>query len=84
MKFIVRLTERIQVIMKEGNLGSFLLGASFSIAFCPTMFVLFFVWLMPTVVSTSSGFALPVVFGSATSIPLLLIFALFEVLMQSV
>ncbi|KGR89718.1 cytochrome C biosynthesis protein [Ureibacillus massiliensis 4400831 = CIP 108448 = CCUG 49529] len=79
MEFLGRITERVPVIMKEGKLGSFLLGASFSLAFCPTMFVLFFVWLMPTVVSTSYGFALPAVFGIATSIPLLLIFALIEV-----
>lgn len=79
MKFIVHLSERIPIIMKEGKLGSFLLGASFSLGFCPTMFVLFFVWLMPTVISTSYGIALPAVFGVATSIPLLLIFALIEV-----
>ncbi|WP_097150674.1 urease accessory protein UreH domain-containing protein [Ureibacillus acetophenoni] len=78
MKFLGQITNRIPVRMKEGKLGSFLLGASFSLAFCPTMFVLFFVWLMPTVVTTSYGFALPAVFGLATSIPLLLIFALLE------
>lgn len=74
--FINRLTMRIPMVLKEGKLGSFLLGASFSIAFCPTMFVLFFVWLMPTVVSTSYGFILPAVFGIATSIPLILLFVL--------
>lgn len=76
--FIDRLTTKIPLVMKEGKLGSFLLGASFSIAFCPTMFVLFFIWLMPTVVTTSYGFVLPAVFGLATSIPLLVIFALIE------
>ncbi|WOV86503.1 sulfite exporter TauE/SafE family protein [Sporosarcina oncorhynchi] len=69
-----RLTMRIPVRMREGKMGSFLLGASFSLAFCPTMFVLFFVWLMPLVSSTSYGLVLPAVFGIATSFPLLLIF----------
>ncbi|SOC18047.1 cytochrome c biogenesis protein CcdA [Ureibacillus xyleni] len=78
LRFIDRLTTKIPLVMKEGKLGSFLLGASFSIAFCPTMFVLFFVWLMPTVVNTSYGFVLPAFFGLATSIPLLIIFALIE------
>ncbi len=78
MKFLGKFNHHIPVIMKEGKLGSFLLGASFSLAFCPTMFVLFFVWLMPTVVTTSYGFALPAVFGVSTSIPLLIIFAFIE------
>ncbi|TSI06213.1 sulfite exporter TauE/SafE family protein [Lysinibacillus sp. BW-2-10] len=78
LKFINRLTQRIPVIMKEGKVGSFLLGASFSLAFCPTMFVLFFVWLMPVVGSSSYGFTLPAIFAIATSIPLLVIFALIE------
>lgn len=58
---------------KKGMIGAFLLGASFAIAFCPTMFVLFFVWLMPTVVSTSYGLVLPAIFGLATSIPVIII-----------
>jgi len=74
LRFLSRLTMRIPMVLKEGKFGSFMLGASFSLAFCPTMFVLFFVWLMPTVVSTSYGFILPAVFGIATSIPLILLF----------
>ncbi|MEG0449772.1 MAG: sulfite exporter TauE/SafE family protein, partial [Lysinibacillus sp.] len=71
-----QLTAKLPMAMKEGKFGSFMLGASFSLAFCPTMFVLFFVWLMPTVVSTSYGFILPTVFGIATAMPLILIFVL--------
>lgn len=74
--FINRLTTNIPLILKGGMLGSFLLGASFAIAFCPTMFVLFFVWLMPIVVSTSYGFTLPAIFGLSTSVPFILILAL--------
>lgn len=76
LRFLNRLTMYIPMALKEGKSGSFMLGASFSLAFCPTMFVLFFVWLMPTVVSTSYGFLLPAVFGIATSIPLILLFVL--------
>ncbi|MCK1998340.1 sulfite exporter TauE/SafE family protein [Psychrobacillus psychrodurans] len=72
--FLNRLSTYIPMVLKEGKFGSFMLGASFSLAFCPTMFVLFFVWLMPTVVSTSYGFILPAAFGIATSIPLILLF----------
>ncbi|MFL0584353.1 sulfite exporter TauE/SafE family protein [Solibacillus silvestris] len=67
---------RIPGSLKEGKIGSFLLGASFAISFCPTMFVLFFVWLMPTVASTSYGLVLPTIFGVATSIPLIMILGL--------
>lgn len=75
LRFLDRLT-RIPIFLKEGKFGSFLMGASFSIAFCPTMFVLFFVWLMPTVATSSYGFILPAVFGIATAVPLILLFGL--------
>lgn len=76
LKFLNRLTMHVPSNLKEGKVSSFLLGASFAIAFCPTMFVLFFVWLMPTVVSTSYGLVLPAVFGVATSIPLIIVIGL--------
>lgn len=52
--------------------GSFLMGVSFSIAFCPTMFSLFFFTLMPIVVHYSYGALLPSVFAIGTSIPVLI------------
>ncbi|EON70530.1 sulfite exporter TauE/SafE family protein [Lysinibacillus sphaericus] len=76
LKFLNRLPSLIPQMLKEGKFGSFLMGASFSMAFCPTMFVLFFVWLMPTVVTTSYGLILPGIFGIATSVPLILMLAL--------
>ncbi|MBH0229174.1 sulfite exporter TauE/SafE family protein [Halobacillus yeomjeoni] len=57
--------------------GSFLMGVSFTLAFCPTMFVLFFMTLMPVVFSSGYGAVLPAVFGIGTSLPLLLIVFLF-------
>lgn len=55
----------------KGNIGAFLLGISYSVAFCPTMFVLFFVKLMPITLTDSLGFTLPPIFGIGTSLPLL-------------
>ncbi|MFS0576465.1 sulfite exporter TauE/SafE family protein [Sporosarcina sp. 179-K 3D1 HS] len=76
LRFLYRLTSHIPSRLREGKLSSFLLGASFAIAFCPTMFVLFFVWLMPLVTTASYGLFLPAVFGLATSLPLLLLLLL--------
>lgn len=49
------------------------MGVSFTLAFCPTMFVLFLFTLMPVVLVTSYGVVLPSVFGIGTSLPLLLV-----------
>jgi len=73
LRILNRISKNVPTILKEGYIGSFFLGASFAIAFCPTMFVLYFVWLMPTVMSTSYGLVLPAIFGLATSIPLVII-----------
>lgn len=64
---------KIPTRLRDSYLGSFLMGASFTLAFCPTMFVLFILTLMPIVLETSYGFVLPSVFGIGTSLPLLLI-----------
>jgi cytochrome c-type biogenesis protein len=58
--------------LRDSKLGSFLMGVSFTLAFCPTMFILFFATLMPIVLSTSYGAVLPSIFGIGTSIPLIL------------
>ncbi|MEI5906688.1 sulfite exporter TauE/SafE family protein [Bacillus spongiae] len=57
----------------ESAIGSFLLGMSFSLAFCPTMFVLFFVTLMPVVFSSPMGFIMPTLFAIGTALPLIII-----------
>lgn len=64
---------KIPTRLRDSYLGSFLMGASFTLAFCPTMFVLFILTLMPVVLETSYGFVLPSVFGIGTSLPLLFI-----------
>lgn len=80
LTFLQRLPLLLPPLVKEGKIGSFLMGASFSIAFCPTMFVLFFVWLMPLVASTSYGLLLPSIFGVATAVPLIIMLLLINVL----
>lgn len=65
------LTKWIPSYEREGKLGSFLMGISFSIAFCPTMFTLFFFTLMPIVLTSSYGAILPSIFAIGTSVPVL-------------
>ena len=55
--------------------GPFMLGFLFSLAFCPTMFLIFFGLLMPLSLTATTGIALPPVFAVGTSIPF--IFVLF-------
>ena len=64
-----RIPERLQ---KKGNTGAFLMGVSFTLGFCPTMFVLFFITLMPMAMSVSYGAALPGIFAIGTSFPLII------------
>ncbi len=58
---------------KKGAWGAFLLGFSFSLGFCPTMFLLFFVLLMPAAVNAGTGVIVPPVFAVGTSLPLLFV-----------
>jgi cytochrome c-type biogenesis protein len=72
LNWISRLTSRISVRNRGGIWGSFLMGVSFSIAFCPTMFVLFFLTLMPMVLKSAYGAILPPIFAIGTSLPLII------------
>lgn len=67
-KFTIGLKPHIHEKVK-GKWGAFLLGSSFSLGFCPTMFSLFFFLLMPLALSTSYGAILPTVFSIGTSFP---------------
>lgn len=57
---------------KGGKVGSFLLGLSFSLGFCPTMFILFFIVLMPMALAVPYGAVIPSIFAIGTSIPLII------------
>ncbi|PYZ94077.1 cytochrome C biosynthesis protein [Salipaludibacillus keqinensis] len=58
---------------RRGKWGAFMLGFSFSLGFCPTMFILFFVLLMPLTLATGYGAVLPSVFAIGTSVPFLFV-----------
>lgn len=59
-------------LQKKGPLGAFLIGVSFTLGFCPTMFVLFFITLMPMAMAVSYGPVLPAFFAIGTSLPLII------------
>ncbi|PRO64661.1 sulfite exporter TauE/SafE family protein [Alkalicoccus urumqiensis] len=58
---------------RPGSVGAFLLGFTFSLGFCPTMFILFFTLLMPQAVASPAGFIMPPLFALGTSLPLVLL-----------
>lgn len=76
---VIRFTKIISLgsipakFQKKGNLGAFLMGVSFTLGFCPTMFSLFFILLMPMATSVSYGAVLPVIFALGTTMPLFII-----------
>ncbi|TFB18523.1 sulfite exporter TauE/SafE family protein [Filobacillus milosensis] len=66
------LRQRNNKFINNGKASSFLFGVMYSLGFCPTMFVLFFVTLMPMVLSSSYGMILPSLFGIGTAFPFLI------------
>ncbi len=67
--FSLRLRERVG----SGPLGALLLGIAFSFAFCPTLALLFFGYVIPMSVSSSAGALYPAVFALGTMAPLILV-----------
>ncbi len=55
----------------EGAKGAFALGLVFSLAFCPTLFWLFFGLLMPLALASQGGWLFPGTFAVGTALPLL-------------
>ncbi|MFE8694802.1 sulfite exporter TauE/SafE family protein [Cytobacillus sp. FJAT-53684] len=72
LKWVTKLSAKLPSFKGKGKAGSFLMGVAFSIAFCPTMFSLFFFGLMPLVLNASYGAILPPIFAIGTSIPLII------------
>lgn len=67
------LTDKLSDKFKNrGMLGAFLLGVVFALAFCPYSGALFFVVLLPMMMSATEGLALPVVFAVGTGLPVIL------------
>ncbi|PEG10642.1 cytochrome C biosynthesis protein [Bacillus wiedmannii] len=63
----------IKFIQKQNEVGSFLLGFFFSLAFCPTMFVLFFGTLIPLSFSYNYGYLFPIFFSIGTALPIVIL-----------
>lgn len=59
--------------MLKGNLGSFLLGVLFALAFCPTSGLFYFGMLIPMSATEPGGYLLPVVYAVATGLPVVLV-----------
>ena len=59
-------------VLTRGFLGSLFLGMLFALAFCPVSAALFFGGLIPIAIKAKSGFALPLIYGIGTGLPVLL------------
>jgi len=72
-----RLAARVKHRLPQGGVsGAFGLGAAFAFAFCPTLALLFFTFLLPLTLATNGGFVLPGFFALGTMLPLALFTAL--------
>ncbi|MGH2797812.1 MAG: sulfite exporter TauE/SafE family protein [Thermoleophilaceae bacterium] len=56
--------------------GAFVLGMAFALAFCPTLFLLFFGLLIPLALASPGGLVFPALFALGTAAPLLVLLAL--------
>jgi cytochrome c-type biogenesis protein len=65
------LADWIEARAGGGTGGAFLLGAAFSFAFCPTLFLLFFVLTIPLALTSPVGVVYPALFALGTALPLL-------------
>jgi len=67
------LKERMsQKLLDQGLLGCFFLGILFALSFCPFSAVLFFGMLVPLALSTKDPIGVPLAFGFATGLPVIL------------
>ena len=71
-RFGQRLAARLAGRLPTAGLGgAFLLGVVFSLAFCPTLFWLFFGLTIPLALQATAGWAFPGLFALGTVVPLL-------------
>jgi cytochrome c biogenesis protein CcdA len=66
-------------LVEKGVLGSLFLGVLFALAFCPVSAALFFGGLIPITLKAQSNFALPLIYGIGTGLPVLLFAVLVSV-----
>ncbi|MGM0715013.1 sulfite exporter TauE/SafE family protein [Brevibacillus parabrevis] len=72
-KIVPAFTTKLVDQLREGAFYPFGMGAAVALAFCPTMFWLFFGLIAPTMISNPVGILLPPVFGMGTVIPLMIV-----------
>ncbi|MBO5729393.1 MAG: sulfite exporter TauE/SafE family protein [Paludibacteraceae bacterium] len=60
-------------LIKHGNLGIFLLGVLFALAFCPTSGIFYFGMLIPMSATSTIGYTLPSIFAIATALPVIIV-----------
>ena len=70
-------------LKRHGGWGAFLLGVLLAMAFCPTSGMFYFGMLIPMSAVESGGYALPVVYAIATSLPVLVAAWIIAYSMQS-
>ncbi|WP_369900054.1 sulfite exporter TauE/SafE family protein [Bacillus manliponensis] len=69
-----------KLINKQRAFSSFFMGFFFSLAFCPTMFIIFFGTLMPLSFSSEAGYSLPIFFALGTAIPVIVLVSIISYL----
>ncbi|MGH7267740.1 MAG: cytochrome c biogenesis CcdA family protein [Candidatus Rokuibacteriota bacterium] len=75
-----RLAERLRSrVNADGPGGAYLLGLAFSLAFCPTLFWLFFGLTVPLALRSAGGWSFPGLFAIGSSLPLLVVATLVTV-----
>ena len=62
-----------RIIKRNGPLGSLVLGMTLALAFCPESAIFYFGMMIPLSISSSVGAIVPLVFGLAASIPVIVI-----------
>lgn len=68
-----RLSARLRHFMPASGPGrAFLMGGTFALAFCPTLFWLFFGLTIPLGLASPIGFVFPALFAVGTTVPVLL------------
>ena len=72
--FGTRLSARLQTFPRtSGPTKAFLMGGIFALAFCPTLFWLFFGLTVPLGLESPMWFAFPALFAAGTTVPVLLL-----------
>ena len=61
-----------RIIKRNGPLGSLILGMTLALAFCPESAIFYFGMMIPLSITSTVGAAVPLVFGLAASMPVVL------------